>query len=238
MIGECRGIEERDRGVLGMMNFKPTEKEIAKIVIAWLKNQHWVIYQEVQQYMYGPVADIVAVQGKILWVIETKTSLTFKLIAQVQRWKMNAHYVSVAVPSAKLDSGRLFAEHVLKWQGIGLFTVAGNEVGERIAPKLNRYAYKSRLIKKLKPEQQYWAEAGNANSERWTPFAETCRNIVRIVQRSPGITAKELIDGTRTHYSTPASARTCIIKWAREGIIRGIRIDESRPLRFWPDKME
>jgi len=211
------------------------EKEIAQTVIAWLRNQKWTIYQEVQCYAYGPIADIVAVQNKIIWVIETKTSLTFKLIEQAQRWKMNAHYVSVAVPSARSDSGRLFAEHILKWQGIGLFTVAGNDVGERIAPKINRNAYRSQLINKLKPQHLYWASAGNAKSQRWTPFAETCLNILRTVKRHPGLTAKELIDGTKTHYSTPATARACIIRWARAGIIRGVRIDNSKPLRFWPD---
>jgi hypothetical protein len=37
-----------------------TEKQLAKAVVAWLTEQHYPVYQEVQVRRYGAVADLVA----------------------------------------------------------------------------------------------------------------------------------------------------------------------------------
>ena len=64
------------------------ELELAKSVVEWLQDQHWEVYQEVQRY--STTADIVAVQGPLVWVVECKTSLSIGVMLQASRWM--AHY--------------------------------------------------------------------------------------------------------------------------------------------------
>ena len=63
------------------------EVDIAALIISWLEEQEWETYKEVQIFSYGRRADIVGVKGKLIWVVETKTTLTFEVIAQALGWK-------------------------------------------------------------------------------------------------------------------------------------------------------
>jgi Holliday junction resolvase len=70
-------------------------------VIDWFTERGWDVYQEVQIQSGYPVADIVAVMGLRVWVVECKTTLTLDLMAQAFHWQRYAHWVSVAVPETK-----------------------------------------------------------------------------------------------------------------------------------------
>ena len=222
-----------------------SEVELARPVVAWLRDQGWEVYQEVQYKDNSPVADIVAKQGKILWVVEVKRSLTFDLIAQAEKWRGFAHLVSVAVPSVIRDGandGRGMAQRVLAWLGIGLINVSRWEMStERFSVNVVISAGLNRKITNwlavgLREKQKTFAEAGNAVGLRWSPFAETCRQILGVVENNPGIGTKELIGKITFHYADENSARTNIVKWAQLGSIRGVRVEkENRRLRFYPD---
>ena len=63
------------------------ETVLAEKVIAWLEDYGWDVYQEVQIFPAGEVCDIVAVQNRIVWAIETKTTFCLAVIAQAEKWK-------------------------------------------------------------------------------------------------------------------------------------------------------
>lgn len=214
------------------------ETFLAGSVVDWLVEQKWDVYQEVQIKTYGSVADIVALQGNILQVIECKKTLSMDVIAQAYNWRRHANFISVAVPRhrRKRTNGRLFAEQVLSTFGIGLIVVDYREcVVEIVQPSLNRKA-KTDLVKEaLSTEQKTFAKAGNSEGKRWTPFQQTSLNILREVKKRPGITMKELMERINHHYSTPSAARTCIAKWAKYNVIKGVRLEkEGRVLKLYP----
>jgi len=209
-----------------------TEAELAKPLIPWLEAQHWTVYQEVQCSMYGAVADIVALQGNLSWVIEVKRSLTFALIEQATQWHGRARFVSVAVPSPKTRAkGRRIAENLLEQMGIGLILIGDEnwrEPNQVIGPALRRRLYEGLAIAKFCTEQhKTWAEAGTAGSDHWTPFQQTARDVCRYVGEHPGCSLKELVDGIDHHYNRDATARSCLARWLREGVIKGVRVEQA-----------
>lgn len=184
-----------------------SETELAKGIVTWLESYQWDVYQEVQYR--GKIADIVAVQNNIVWIIETKLTSTLKVIEQALQWKPFGHYVSVAVPT---KSGQWMFDKILELYGIGKLT-SGFQVTESVSPQLNRKALSKKILEVLTPEHKTFFVAGNAEGSRLTPFKRTCADIVKEVKMNPGITIKELMSTVKTHYATPATARVCITKW-------------------------
>jgi len=216
------------------------ETDIARPVVEYFRQMGWTVYQEVRPLEYGRRADIVAVNGPVLWVIEVKKRADFKVIEQAYWWKNDANYVSIAVPPGRTAGLQIF-KIILKKLGIGLFVVpfpgtdGWTHVGERMRPKLRRKAYTGHFKNALMEEQQYYSEAGNAEGQFFTPFKRTCEEVAFIVERNPGIKLKDLIDKIKHHYSSDTSARTNLAKWAKKGIIEGVRVEmDGRYLRFYP----
>jgi hypothetical protein len=211
-----------------------TEVDLARVVVTYLRENQWDVYQEVE--VFGWVADIVAVNGRMVWVIETKRSLTFEVIQQAVRWGRYAHYVSIAVPEVRMSSGRQFAYRVCKEFGVGALSVMSNgHVNEQVVSRLNRKAMADRIRDRLTAAHRTYAEAGNADGRRWSPFKETCDRVRMAVERQPGVTMKELIARIETHYASTASAKSAIAYWVKHGKIDGVRCElEGRRLRLFP----
>ncbi len=223
------------------------ETAVAAPVVAWLEEQGWDVYQEVT--FGGPIADIVATRGPLVLVVECKTSLSLDVIEQAAGWVQAAHLVFVAVPQAR--SHRSFAERVLRWQGVGMLLVdipkrytptygatAAELVRQRVEAPLHRRAPGSdRLRAALRPEHKTAAPAGHAGGSRWTPFRETAERVARAVAARPGITLKELLSDTSTHYRSVAAARSSLTKWIEAGVVKGVRLErDGKALRLWPEK--
>jgi hypothetical protein len=185
--------------------------------------------------MGAKVADIVAVQNKLLWAIETKLSFGLSVIEQSSEWCGQAHYSSVAVPQTK---GSRFAQIVAQRFGVGVLVVQPGDVWERSAPQLNRKVGEW-LKNSLNETQKTYAKAGNSCGSRWTPFQETCRSIRAVVSTRPGISMKDLLATIRTHYRTTATARSCIAKWAEAGAVKGVVLKrDGRELRLYPEELK
>jgi len=204
------------------------ESDLAKIIVEWLKANQWEVYKEVAIGTTNQRADIVAVQGCLTWIIETKTSLSLALIAQAFRRLQLSHYVSIAVPYVRRnDTELLFIKNLLKDYGIGLLQVErfrNNYIMQTVHPKLNR---RRGIIKKyLNEKQKTYAEAGNYENKYWTPFQQTVLNIKKYLARNPGCTWKELIENVDHHYNSNSTARSCIYRWINEGVIKGIKIEK------------
>lgn len=210
---------------------KRSEVDVAKQVICWLKDYHWEVYQEVKFKFSGGVADIVAVQNNLVWIIEVKNNLGLKVIEQADRWKYLANYVSIAVPGGHSNT---FADNILKWKKIGSIIVNQSECYEHIRPFLNRKALTDKVKEGLKEQHKTYAEAGNNKGRYWSPFKETCRQIVLAVMREDGILLKDLIDKIDHHYHTPSSAKSSILEWTKRGYIHGIEVRlENNRYRFY-----
>ena len=202
-----------------------SEVELARPVVAWLDDLGWEVFQEVS--VGGSIADIVARRGPVLWVVEVKRTLGLSLLGQAHAWKRRAHRVSVAVPVGRNTTARRFALHAAESEGIGIIEAAlawshdGDwlpKVEERTRPQLRRRVLGFKLIE----AQKTWAEAGNASGKRWSPFQETCRLVRELVDESPGLTIREVVESVDHHYTSTASARGSLLQWAREGALEGV----------------
>ena len=208
------------------------ETELARRVVEHLRAQRWEIYPEVQPPGLRACADIVAVQGPLVWVVETKLSFGLSVIEQAHDWRKYAHFVSVAVPWS--DRTRM-AEIICRRLGIGVLRVAPTAVDERCLPALNRKALSNRLLDGLTERHKTYAAPGNAAGRRLTPFRRTCEDVAAAVRAHPGVTLAELLDSVRTHYLNRASARTCLPRWIREGLVGGVRLQrDGARLRLYP----
>lgn len=209
------------------------ETDLARAVVEHLRAQRWEIYPEVQPKGFKACADIVAVQGPVVWVVETKLSFGLSVIEQAHDWRKYAHFVSVAVPR----SGRTrMAEIVCRRLGIGVLRAApGAAIDERCLPAFNRKALAARLTEGLTEKHKTYAAPGNAEGRRYTPFRRTCEALAAAVAERPGLPLAELLDRVKTHYLNRASARTCLPRWIREGIVPGVRLErDGRVLRLYP----
>ena len=216
-----------------------SEEQIAEQVVLWLQDLHWTVYQEVQIHK-SRVADIVATQGPLLWVVETKVVFGLNAIEQAHRWLGQANYVSIGVPWFADRSG--FKALLLKHLGIGLLTASQPlmnvsevwQIEEKVKPSLNRRPWQG-LRKTLCPEHQTWAKAGNARSERYSPFKATSRSVADFVRQHPGVTFKEMLAQVSTHYQSSATARSSLKYWIERGKVPGVRLQQDgRLLKLYP----
>ena len=223
------------------------ESDLAPPLISYLTDLRWEVYQEVQCSYAGDIADLVARQGKLLWVIELKRSLSLEVIAQASIWRRYAHYASVAIPvrrTSRTSKGRQLAEQIVQERGIGILKVQGPEsyqpepsvVTHGVTDaKLNRQAWSDKLRDSLCEEQKTFAVAGNSEGKRWTPFQKTCREVLNVVTKKPGLCMKELVDAVDHHYASDSGARAHLSSWIQEGVVTGVEARrEGRYLRIYP----
>jgi len=207
------------------------EAELAKVVVDDLRARGFTVYQEVD--VGSGTADIVAVLGKVLWVIECKVSLGLRVLEQAHSWIGYANLVSVAVLPGQ-GRGRQLAEILARTIGVGILEVHGpnhrdwmfrgaaSRVSEVLRPARQRVVFPW-LRKNLRPEQQDFAPAGNADGKRFTAFAATCAALREVLRNGP-LTVREAVkalDG-RHHYASELSARGSIFKWVRAGVVDGV----------------
>ncbi len=208
---------------------KITEVELARDIIAWLNKDGWEVYQEVK--VDGPVADIVAKRGPVIWVIEAKVSFGLDVMEQAEHWIHRANMVSVAVPWTKDPH---FKKRICSKFGIGVLVRVHEDtyikswaIREDVRPEFFR-----KVITKwddiLREEHKTYCEAGSVGShKRFTPFEETRQNLIRIVAASPGISLNEALKKFKHHYKSDSSARSCLVDYILKGIISELRIERD-----------
>jgi hypothetical protein len=202
---------------------KIKETELAKFAIAYMAEQGYEVYQEVQIDRYGPVADIVGQMGSIIWVVECKVSAGIAVMKQAYNWIYKANIVSICTPTVFVP----FARKWLRYLGIGaMYPNKYGSITEYIHPKLYRKA--TAFKEKLFAEQKTFADAGTNAHCHFTPFKRTCRDVLEYVKYHDGCTLKELLKTVQTHYSCPAVARQCLSKWLCEEKIPGVKINDGK----------
>lgn len=209
------------------------EEDYAALVVVWLRDLRWEVYQEVEAG--EGIADIVAVQGPLVWVIEVKKQFGIEVVGQAARWSGCANLLSVAtgVSGRRYSAGRCFLEDAMRHRGIGWIRVAvdglESPVHELVHPRLHRRTSKL-LRQKLREEQKIFAKAGNALGHRFTPFKQTCGRVLKYVTLHPGCSMGELLGGVDTHYNRVSTARSCLSRWIRSGVVPGVSFGEDGKL--------
>lgn len=225
------------------MKRRIAETDVGRAVSSYWGDLEFENFHEVQVDGYCWRADLVSRRGPEIIVTECKTALSMDVMAQAHRWLVTGYCnrAYVAVPWARNSDGRHFAREVLRRFGIGLLTVqwsgnGDNWIVEAFDGRLVRKTpLKEALTRRLGEHLQTGVIAGSSGGGYWTPFAETCRNVRDFVRGHPGASLKEVIDSTAHHYSTPATARACISKWAQSGRMNGVEARrEGNRLAFYP----
>lgn len=209
---------------------KLSEVDLAVRVISWLEADGWDVYQEVDG------ADIVAVRHSVLWVIECKIILGFPVLEQAMHWRTRAH--SVLVATAPRRTSRNVVKSFCSYAGIGWIEVpTSRTVNILVRPEFNRKAKTERLSKLLRPEHKTYAAAGSPTGRAWTPFKETCRDLLRFVRKSPGVSMKEALSSIKHHYNSGSSAVRSLSKMIDKGVVPGIRQErQGRSIFLFPNE--
>ena len=211
-----------------------SEEEFAEVVVKWLKQNGWEVYQEVQDRAYSGIADIVAKKDNKYWIIECKLNFGFKVMAEADGWKCCANYISVAVPSSKTD---MFRRRICSLLDIGVLRVSKHfykenefKIEEYLIAKEQTVCHKG-LINALTEKHKTYAKAGNNYGKRITPFSNTVDALTSLVKENPGILLKEAVKKISHHYSTNNSAYACIRRYIANGIIKDfeIKYDGRKP---------
>ena len=204
-----------------MAKWPNTEAELAAEVVRYLEDLQWEVYQEVQAH--GGVADIVAVQANIVWVIECKKTFGFAVMEQAMARRPGAHFVSVAVPYRLVTD---FRNSICGWKGIGVISVNQSKtVRESLEARFHRRTNVKSMLDRLEPEHKTFAKAGAAGGGHWTPFKKTCRALLDYVKKHPGAPLMEVVKNIKHHYASPASARGTLARWIRDGVVEGVAIE-------------
>jgi hypothetical protein len=217
---------------------KPTEAELAAVVIAWLEALGADVYQEVELHRQGPRADIVARVHAEIWIVETKTSMSLALIEQAMERRRCAHRVYVAAPAGRARAGWALCAEL----GIGVLDVivAGgpDARSEYDQPSVRQLCGSRRwnqrpvaLAAKLCAEHKTHARAGAPTGGHWSPFRKTVEQLAARVALNPGLPIKDAVDSIEHHYRSNAGARASLAAWIREGRVPGVQIRDGR---LWP----
>lgn len=217
--------------------FGRCEADYAAVVMAHLTDAGWDCYPEAQLFSGDRRADIAAVMGNRLWIIEVKTNATLALLDQAYGWLGFAHFVSVATPTWM---GRKAFSQFLHQNGIGHIGVcaADRTVAVHESPRFNRRPIMAKnFIEALHPDMKRYAPGGTAVSGYSSPWKRTMQMAVDHISANPGATMREIVEGIDHHYSADATARSALMTWLerdkRVMIVRG-----GSPYRFYPAAAE
>lgn len=213
------------------------ETELAKPVISWLIDQHWNVYQEVQFYTGGSIADIVAERHGFLWIIESKNSYGFAVLKQASRWPV--HYRSVAVPYSK-DHDYQVAKDYYQVGVIevifDMYDCATSVIENASAPLIvKNHETIKRYRNKLTDLHKTFCPAGSFGSQHLTAYKLTIMQVRKTIENNPGCTIQFLYEKLgKMHYASAASFKGSLIKSLRDFESDWCRIDtDSRPIKLY-----
>jgi len=204
--------------------------------MAHLVADGWDVYQEVT--IGGSRADIVALRGRISWIIEVKAVASLSVVFQAARHIGAAHYISIAAPKASFELAK-----VARWQRVGILRLRllspdaeSLIVEEEEAAPIHRHIAPARDVRKLVcPEHKTALAAGSPGGRgAWTPWRSTCCNLARYVREHDGCALKDAIAQIKHHYRTSSTAISCLHAQLRDGLVPSVRLGMAeRPARLF-----
>lgn len=184
-----------------MSDFK--EADLAPLVVQFLQQQGYEIYQEVRLGGVGAsIVDVIGKRGNLLHGVELKRNLSLSVIRQAHRNREDVHFSSVAIAARRhplyghviRNENRNFAIDVCRDYKLGVFEVfleedkitetvpaqriTGHEeyVGNTIIPLLHN---NQRL-------NSGYANAGTKGGGYHTPYKEMIKTVKSFIQAHPG----------------------------------------------------
>lgn len=206
------------------------EVDVARPAVEYFKSQGYEVYTEVQA-LQGR-ADLVAVKGEEVVVVEAKAKFCFTVIAQAARWTSMASKIYILTPPFKRtkltsDEWRLMRE-VMRWKGIGWLSLQhGGHLHRQHEAKLQDKAKPELLKSYLVPEQQSGPEAGSRGGGYHTDYRGTCNKIAAYVRENPGALLSDVVKKVEHHYKSMRSAQQSLAKCAEKGVIHGVRAERK-----------
>lgn len=199
-----------------------SEKTIAVSVQNWLLSQNWDCFPEAQIRHRGPRADIIAIKGPLMWVLETKLSLNLQVIEQALRWKgLGALYTTVAVLKPKRKRQNRFTwysdfvDRFFRQEGLGLILIDNENlsISEVIEPRLHRYNYprSKRIVKQLDPRMKQYLPGSSGKEGYSSPYRRTMENALKYIQQKNSCSINDLLNNIETHFRIRTKARRFLI---------------------------
>lgn len=212
-----------------------SEAEMAAVVVDDLEAQGYTVRKEVQigrsEDLRVPVVDIVAEKGAQLWAIETKLTMSLDLVVQAHRLRAGFHRASIAFPCPRYGDFRSRGPRqnkmrmrieLLRTLGIGALVV--NEA--QVATWLDaRVLHPTGDVRRWFSDEQLNGQAGASGGGYDTAFKRYVRRLEDFVRANPGCSMTDMVDpdnGVEPHYKKTSTARTCITKYIRSGVIKTI----------------
>lgn len=196
-----------------------TEAELCLLVEQYFAGAE--IYKEVPSA--GGRCDIYMKQGPFWTAVEVKKQFSSTLIYQAMRNMPRAHYSWVAVPELK---GSASAIAICRALGIGVMEYSVR----RGVPQwsiIHQAAYR-RTIKPLRVLDVMKQHIAGVQHTDISPFKITVELIAQYIARQGGsVPVKGFFDKNRYHYSSPQSARQCIVNLCKVGAIKQFHIQDG-----------
>ena len=197
------------------------EQILASQMTKWLRDEGWEVWEEMQPVSGGPICDIVARRTGIVWAIEVKSSLGFRVLAQACRWRGMVHQVSCATRAVKSQSDELYLkQQTCESLGIGWDEV--NLVG-KVRHQVQPVERQVDVVWKFDPQKNRRGIAGTKGDyRRYTPFKATCHKLLGHVMEFPGTQIRYAVKEIDHHYKSDKSARSALLRAVDDKIVPGI----------------
>jgi hypothetical protein len=204
-----------------------SEAAVAAPVAAWFRDLGFDTFEEVSLGLQEARADLVAVRGRVLIVVEAKASFGLRVLEQASKWTADANRVYLVAPSVSA-----FGIDLAQRLGVGVLRSYAGEVRE-LGPAPLRRSRSSRLERALHPAQRTEGRAGSCGGGYSTPFSRTCSALLEVVREMPGAPIRDVLAKVATHYRSPSASssektsfRTCAA-WSKPASSGSIRNERS-----------
>ena len=206
------------------------ESELAEKIIYYLEGKGYTSYKEVSMRGKGGNARsdcyfVKEINGEIETIaVETKMSMTLKVIEQSDRWKKHANQVYVCVPTVgrKGWKSRRFAIKMCKALGIGVFEFGANGIKESNIEIINEKAKMPPLY-----EEQKNSVAGNDSGKFFTAFKNTVNELNKFMNGKTQYLYSDLVKEIKHHYKTDTSAKSSLKKMIERNVIEGYSFEKK-----------
>lgn len=212
------------------------ESDLFPPVKAWLEEKGYEVYSEVSSASAGGRADVVAVSGPAVAVVEMKLSLTLDLIAQALRWKLFSNYIYIAIPRGKSRRLSGYVQNLLRREGIGLIEVD--------FPERTRYLRRTEVYNPVKcrfhrriddhlreslTDKHKQLPGGHAGGGYVTNYSQTIDRVKDYLEyraRGEWASMSQILDHCETHYASPKSSLAAALRkweadWCESQVING-----------------